>query len=57
MLTLYVGNKNYSSWSMRSGVLLRQADIPFEEVKIRFDAFEGGSQFKQAILLGLIQDF
>ena len=29
MLTLYIGNKNYSSWSMRPWVLLRQAGIPF----------------------------
>jgi glutathione S-transferase len=37
MLTLYIGNKNYSSWSMRAGVLLKQADIPFREVKLRLD--------------------
>ena len=49
MLTLYIGNKNYSSWSMRSWVLLKQAGIEFKEAKIRFDAFEGGSDFKQAI--------
>ena len=30
MLKLYIGNKNYSSWSMRPWVLLRQAGIPFE---------------------------
>jgi glutathione S-transferase len=33
-LTLVIGNKNYSSWSMRPWLLLRQADIPFEEVRI-----------------------
>lgn len=48
-LTLYIGNKNYSSWSMRPWVLLRQAGIPFEEVKLRFDSFDGDSQFKRAI--------
>jgi glutathione S-transferase len=36
-LKLVVGNKNYSSWSMRPWVLLRQAGIPFEEVQLRFD--------------------
>ncbi len=46
MLTLYIGNKNYSSWSMRPWVLMRQAGIPFEEVKVRFDSFDPGSQFK-----------
>ena len=49
MLKLYIGNKNYSSWSMRPWVLLRQAGIPFEEVLVRFDSFEAGSQFKQAV--------
>lgn len=50
MLTLYVANKNYSSWSMRPWVLLKQAGIPFEEVKVRFDPFDlpdADSQFKQ----------
>jgi glutathione S-transferase len=36
-LTLVIGNKNYSSWSMRPWVLLRQAQIPFEEVQLEFD--------------------
>ena len=49
MLTLYIGNKNYSSWSMRPWVLLKQAGIPFEEVPVRFDSFEAGSQFKTTI--------
>ena len=46
MLKLYIGNKNYSSWSMRPWVLLTQAGIPFEEVMVRFDSFEAGSKFK-----------
>lgn len=49
MLELYIGNKNYSSWSMRAGVLLRQAAIPFSEVKLRFDSFAAGSTFKDNI--------
>ncbi len=36
--TLVIGNKNYSSWSMRPWVLLRQAGIPFEEVQLKFNA-------------------
>ncbi len=47
MLKLYIGNKNYSSWSMRPWVLLKQAGIPFEEVKIRFDSFEADSEFRK----------
>jgi glutathione S-transferase len=52
MLQLYIGNKNYSSWSMRPWVLLRQASIPFEEVLARFDSFDANSQFK-ATLAGI----
>jgi glutathione S-transferase len=36
-LQLVIGNKNYSSWSMRPWVLLREARIPFEEVPLKFD--------------------
>lgn len=49
MLTLYVGNKNYSSWSMRPWVLLKQTGIAFDEVVVRFDSFSTDSQFKQRI--------
>ena len=49
MLKLYIGNKNYSSWSMRAWVLLQQAGIPFDEVKVRFDSFEAGSTFKNTV--------
>ncbi len=34
MMKLAVGNKLYSSWSLRVGMLLRAFDIPFEEVVI-----------------------
>jgi glutathione S-transferase len=50
MLKLYVGNKNYSSWSMRPWVLLAQAGIPFDSVTVRFDAFTPESAFKRTIL-------
>ena len=49
MRKLYIGNKNYSSWSMRPWILMKQAGIPFEEVKVRFDSFESSSQFKKTI--------
>jgi glutathione S-transferase len=48
-MQLYIGNKNYSSWSMRPWVLMRQSGIAFEEVMLRFDGFEPGSMFKSAI--------
>jgi glutathione S-transferase len=49
MLKLYIGNKNYSSWSMRPWVLLKQSNIPFEEIMVRFDSFDAGSRFKTTI--------
>lgn len=36
-LALVIGNKNYSSWSMRPWVLLRQAGIAFEEIQLWFN--------------------
>jgi len=47
-LQLVIGNKNYSSWSMRPWVLMRQLDIPFEELKLRFD-FDEDSAFRKAV--------
>jgi glutathione S-transferase len=35
-MQLLIGNKNYSSWSMRPWVLMRGLDIPFEERKLSF---------------------
>ena len=36
MYELYIGNKNYSSWSLRPWVLLRELQIPFAEHLIPF---------------------
>ncbi len=50
MIKLYIGNKNYSSWSMRPWVMLRQAGIAFEEVMVPFGAdFAPASAFKQTL--------
>jgi glutathione S-transferase len=38
MLQLVIGNKNYSSWSMRPWVLMRQFGMAFDEIKLRFGA-------------------
>lgn len=45
---LVIGNKNYSSWSMRAWVLMKQLGMPFEERKLRFD-FTPGSAFKREL--------
>ena len=47
-MQLVIGNKNYSSWSMRPWVLMRQLGLHFDELKLRFD-FTPGSAFYQAI--------
>ncbi len=48
MLKLVIGNKNYSSWSMRPWVLMKQLGIPFEEHKLWLD-FGEGSPFRREI--------
>ncbi|WP_237057004.1 glutathione S-transferase family protein [Microbulbifer sediminum] len=54
MYRLFIGNKNYSSWSLRPWVLLRQLGIPFDEQLVPFD--EGGSweKFRQFAPNGLV---
>ncbi|MEZ5819961.1 MAG: glutathione S-transferase family protein [Bradyrhizobium sp.] len=46
-LKLVIGNKNYSSWSMRPWLALRASDIPFEETLI---PLYRGTADKQRIL-------
>ena len=48
-MKLYIGNKNYSSWSMRPWVMLKNAGVAFEEIKLRFDGFDASSQFRTDI--------
>ncbi len=48
-MQLWIGNKNYSSWSMRPWVLMRQFGLAFEEVMVRFDDMQAGSEFKRRI--------
>jgi glutathione S-transferase len=46
-LTLYIANKNYSSWSMRPWMALTAAGVPFEEVLIPFDDAGGNPKFRE----------
>ncbi|WP_010112293.1 glutathione S-transferase family protein [Acinetobacter sp. P8-3-8] len=50
MLDLFIGNKNYSTWSMRPWLVLRHFDIAFTEHLIPFDDFQLESPFKKTIL-------
>ncbi|MGE7369516.1 glutathione S-transferase family protein [Neorhizobium sp. NPDC001467] len=46
-LTLYIGNKNYSSWSFRPWMALTAFDVPFEEILIPFDMPAGNPRFAE----------
>jgi glutathione S-transferase len=47
-MQLYIGNKNYSTWSMRAWLTLKQFDIPFEEIKLSLNQ-QPDSPFKQRL--------
>lgn len=52
--TLYIGNKNYSSWSMRPWLALTAAGIPFREVLIPFDMAAGNPRFRELSPTGCV---
>src|SRR5207302_8712862 len=37
MLKIVVGNKKYSSWSLRPWLVLKHAGVPFEEIVVPLD--------------------
>jgi glutathione S-transferase len=45
-LTLYIGNKNYSSWSFRPWLAMEGCGVPFEDVVIPFDFPAGNPRFR-----------
>ena len=47
VLQLVLGNKNYSSWSMRAWLLLRFAKMPFEEITISLYVPEARQRVKE----------
>jgi len=48
-MQLYIGNKNYSSWSMRAWLVMTHFGIEFTERPLRLDWAEG-SEFKSTLL-------
>lgn len=48
-LQLVIGNKNYSSWSMRPWVLMKQLALPFEERRLRLDFHQSDSSFRREL--------
>jgi len=58
-LTLVIGNKNYSSWSLRPWLVLRQMGVPFTEVRIplyRADTLAELAAWSPSGLVPLLQD-
>lgn len=53
-LTLVIANKNYSSWSMRPWVLLRERGIPFQERMLKFESPEWREHIAQLSPSGLV---
>jgi glutathione S-transferase len=47
MSTLYIANKNYSSWSLRPWVLMRELGLPFEEHLLRFGDQAAWTSFRK----------
>ncbi|WP_280154078.1 glutathione S-transferase family protein [Piscinibacter sp. XHJ-5] len=47
-MQLYIGNKNYSSWSLRPWLLMKHSGIPFEEIKLRLSQ-DPDSDFKRRL--------
>lgn len=47
MLELFIANKNYSSWSLRPWVLMRELEIPFVERLVPFGDKTEPNQFRR----------
>ncbi|MDC9588219.1 glutathione S-transferase family protein [Xenorhabdus sp. XENO-10] len=55
MYTLWIANKNYSSWSLRPWILLKALDIPFNEQLSFFDSGKSSyEKFKAFSPTGLV---
>lgn len=46
-MRLYIGNKNYSSWSFRPWIAMIAKEIDFEEILIPFDDEGGNPKFRE----------
>ena len=54
MYRLYIGNKNYSSWSLRPWVLMKVLGIEFEERLEYFEQFNNFSKFRMFSPSGMV---
>ena len=46
-MQLVIGNKNYSSWSLRPWLLLTEFGIAFEEIQVRLGQDDSGAKLAQ----------
>jgi len=54
MYELFIGNKNYSSWSLRPWLLMRALEIPFEERLVQFSEESNWTKFRAFAPNGLV---
>jgi glutathione S-transferase len=54
MYHLYIANKNYSSWSLRPWVLMRELGVPFEEHLLRFGDLPSWDSFRSICPTGKV---
>ncbi|MBX2847735.1 MAG: glutathione S-transferase family protein [Acidiferrobacterales bacterium] len=54
MLNLYIANKNYSSWSLRPWVLMKELAIPFEEHLLFFGDEAAWADYRNISPSGLV---
>jgi glutathione S-transferase len=47
LMKLYIGNKNYSSWSFRSWIAMSHFGVEFEEIMIPFNDDAGNPKFRE----------
>lgn len=54
MYRLYIGNKNYSSWSLRPWALMRELGIDFEEQRLTFGDASAWQAYRQVCPSGKV---
>jgi glutathione S-transferase len=54
MYTLYIANKNYSSWSLRPWVLMKTLGVPFDERQMVFREGSNWEPFREFSPAGLV---
>lgn len=52
--TIFIGNKNYSSWSLRGWLLVRASSAPFTEKLVSLNANDQGGVYKAFSPSGLV---